>query len=299
MYQTSYRMQSATLHAPQRAPANYTRFRVQPISGSIGAFVHDADLKDCDDTTFTELCNALHDHLVIFARDQQLTPEEQITLARRFGPPIPWPYADKMPGYPEITEIRSEPTDTFNFGGSWHQDSLNLERPPKITMAYAIDVPTIGGDTSYANQYLAWESLDNDMKERLDNMKAVNSASKSYSGGVAHKDQLSTPLTFTQDQENEVEHPIAQVHPVTGRKALYVNSAFTARFSGMSEDESLPLLHELWERAITPEFTCRFSWEQGTLAIWDNRCCMHYAHNDYAGERRLLRRIAIEGDRPV
>jgi len=301
-YQQTYRMQPATAHPPQQSPARYTRLSVHPVSGALGAEVTGAELGDCDAATFAELERALTDHLALFVRDQALDPEQQIALARRFGPPMPWPYAKPLPGYPEITELRSEPEDQYNFGGSWHQDSLNFERPPKITMLYGVECPEVGGDTSFSNQYLAWDTLAEDLKEKLTGLKAVNSAAKSYSGQVGTdevKDHTATPLTFTPDQEQEMEHPVAQTHPVTGRKALYVNNAFTARFSGMSEEESLPLLHQLWEHAITPEFTCRFRWQKGTLAIWDNRCTMHYAHNDYAGCRRVMRRIPIEGDRPV
>ena len=301
-YQQTYRMQSATVHPPQQAPGRYDHMTVSPVSGALGAEIGGADLKDCDAATFAELERALTDHLVVFVRDQVLAPEDQIALARRLGEPMVWPYADPMPGYPEITELRSEPEDEYNFGGSWHQDSLNFERPPKFTMLYCVECPEVGGDTSFANQYLAWDSLGDDLKTKLEDRKAVNSAAKSYSGFAGTdevKDHTTTPLTFTLDQEQEVEHPVAQTHPVTGRKALFVNDAFTARFADMSEDESLPLLRQLWERAVTPEFTCRFRWRPGSLAIWDNRCTMHYAHNDYAGCRRVMRRIPIEGERPV
>jgi taurine dioxygenase len=302
MYQQTYRLQPATAHAPQQSPARYTRMSVHPASGALGAEVTGVDLQTCDEATFAELERALTDHLALFVRDQALDPERQIALARRFGPPMHWPYAKPMPGYPEITELRQEPEDRYNFGGSWHQDSLNFERPPKITMLYGVECPEVGGDTSFANQYLAWDSLSEELKEKLKGLKAVNSAAKSYAGHAgseAVKDHTATPLTFTPDEDQEVEHPVAQTHPVTGRKALYVNNAFTARFSGMTETESLPLLRQLWEHAITPEFTCRFRWRPGTLAIWDNRCTMHYAHNDYAGCRRMMRRIPIEGARPV
>jgi len=169
-------------------------------------------------------------------------------------------------------------------------------------MLYGVECPEVGGDTSFANQYLAWDSLSEELKEKLKGLKAVNSAAKSYAGHAgseAVKDHTATPLTFTPEEDQEVEHPVAQTHPVTGRKALYVNNAFTARFSGMSEEESLPLLHQLWEHAITPEFTCRFRWRKNSVAFWDNRCALHYALNDYHGQRREMHRVAILGDRPA
>jgi len=301
-YQQTYRMQPATAHPPQQAPGRYAHMSVHPVSGALGAEVTGADLKDCDAATFAELERALTDHLVLFVRDQALAPDDQIALARRFGPPLRWPYAAPLPGYPEITELPSEPGDRYNFGGSWHQDSLNFERPPKITMLYCVECPAVGGDTSFANQYLAWDSLPEALREKLAAMTAVNSAAKSYAGHAGSgevKAQTATPLTFEAAEEQEAEHPVARTHPVTGRTALFVNSAFTARFAGLSEADSLPLLRELWAHAVTPEFTCRLRWRPGTLALWDNRCTLHYAHNDYAGCRRVMRRIAIEGERPV
>ena len=302
MYQQTFQLQATTAHPPQQAPGSYERLTVAPISGALGADVTDVDLRSLDNITFGEVERALTDHLVLFVRDQDFAPDDLKAFGRRFGPLMRWPYADNLPGHPEITELRSEPDDKFNFGGSWHQDSLNYERPPKITMLYAVECPPVGGDTSYSNQYLAWAALPDDLRARLGQMKAVNSAAKSYgghSGSDDVRDHSATPLTFQADQDNETEHPVAQTHPVTGRQALYVNDAFTARFAGETEDESLPLLRELWRHAITPEFTCRFRWRPGTVALWDNRCCMHYAHNDYTGYRRVMHRIVIEGDRPV
>ena len=155
----------------------------------------------------------------------------------------------------------------------------------------------------YPESWNTWDSLAEDLKEKLVGLKAVNSAAKSYSGFAGTdevKDHTATPLTFQMEQEQEVEHPVALTHPATGRRALFVNNAFTARFSGMSEDESLPLLTQLWEHAITPEFTCRFRWRPGTLAIWDNRCTMHYAEYDYApDDHRRMHRTTAAGERPA
>ena len=302
MYQTTYTIQRATVHPPQQAPGSYERIAVAPSSGALGAEITGVDVRRLDDVGFGEIERAFTDHLVLFIRDQDLDPDQLKTFARRFGPLIRWPYAKPMAGHPEITELRSEPDDVFNFGGSWHQDSMNYERPPKITMLYCVECPPVGGDTSYSNQYLAWEALSDELKANLVDRKAVNSAAKSYggySGSDDFKAQTTTALVFDMAQEHEAEHPVAQTHPVTGRKALYVNDAFTARFADETEEDSLPLLRELWRHAITPEFTCRFRWQPGTLALWDNRCAMHYAHNDYPGFRRVMRRIVIEGDRPV
>ena len=182
----------------------------------------------------------------------------------RLGTPLPWPYARKMEGFPEITELIQEPDDKYAFGGSWHSDSCNFERPPKYTMAYAVACPPVGGDTAFSNQYLAWETLDEALRTELASVRCVNSSALGY--GTASIDRevtgnTATPILYSEGQFNEVLHPICRTHPVTGRKALYTNDSFTARFEGRSQQESLPLLRRLWRHSITPEFTCRLSWK--------------------------------------
>ncbi|MDE0417261.1 MAG: TauD/TfdA family dioxygenase [bacterium] len=300
-YVATFSYQAAVSHAPQFSPGTYRHFSVTPATGAIGAVIEGIDLANASDEAIGELERALTDHIALMIRDQDLEPADQVNLARRLGTPLPWPYAQKMEGFPEITELIQEPGDKYAFGGTWHSDSCNFERPPKYTMAYAVACPPVGGDTAFSNQYLAWETLDEALKTELASVRCINSSALGY--GTASIDQevtdnTATPIVYSAGQFNEVLHPVCRTHPVTGRKALYTNDSFTARFEGRSQQESLPLLRRLWRHSIIPEFTCRLSWKPKSLAIWDNRCCLHYAHSDYPGHRRHLRRIVIEGERP-
>ena len=304
-YQMTYKMPEATLHEPQRHPRPYTRVTVRPLSGAIGAQISNVDLGKLDDTAFAEIHQALLDHQVLSFPDQQLTPETQLAFAERFGPLMHYPFANEMPEHPFLTEIRSEPADRFNFGGGWHSDSMNFERPPKITMLYCRVCPEVGGDTSFANLYLAWDSLSDGLKRLLKDMRAMAATSMSYGsstdvGAEDFKQRVSTPTKMRPEQEDEeFAHPVARTHPETNRTALYVSSAYSARFARMTQAESLPLLKHLWDHAIQPEFTCRVAWRSDTLTLWDNRCCLHYAHNDYSGALRSMWRALVAGDRPT
>ncbi len=299
----AYDMQPALCHSPQLAPADYDRFRLQPLSGALGAEIVDLDLAAIDDMTVGEIERALADHLVLVFRDLDLAPGDQIAFARRLGPVKPWPYARPMAGYPELTELVSGPGDIHNFGGGWHTDSSTFSRPPAYTLLYCLEAPLTGGDTSFANQYLAWETLSNDLKAQLVEMRLVHATSKGFgdharstgSGAVT-----TTPVVVPPEHEGlESLHPVARTHPVTGRKALYVNAGFAQRFDGMSVAESQPLMDALAAHGGIPEFTCRVRWRPGTLVVWDNRCCLHYALNDYRGQRRVMRRAVVEGEVPT
>jgi taurine dioxygenase len=199
-------------------------------------------------------------------------------------------------GFPEIIAVTKLPHETVNFGGIWHSDTVYLERPPMGTMLIAREVPPYGGDTLYANMYAAFESLSPALRALLEGLTAVNSS--------ALADVSKTREDRIRDGGQEVEkeyvaeHPVVRTHPETGRKALYVNVAHTARFRGMTDDESRPLLRYLFEHAVRPEFTCRFRWEVGSLALWDNRCAMHNPVNDYHGHTRRMHRITLAGDVP-
>jgi len=301
-YITTFTYQSAVSHPPQFAPRDFRHFSVEPVTGAMGAVVTGIDLRTASDEALAELEQAIVDHLALMIRDQDLEPAEQIAFARRLGKPMPWPYAKKMEGYPEITELIQEPQDKYAFGGTWHSDSCNYEQPPKYTMLYCVECPPVGGDTGFANQYLAWETLDPDLKAELENVRAVNSAELGYGTGSASdeiQNNTTTTTTYSPEQFNEALHPVARTHPVTGRKALYVNDSFTASFEGKTQEESLPVLRKLWAHSIALEFCARLRYKPGSLAIWDNRACMHYAHSDYPGHRRHMRRIVVEGERPV
>jgi taurine dioxygenase len=160
----------------------------------------------------------------------------------------------------------------------------------------AREVPPYGGDTMFANMYAAYEALSSGLREMLDDMRAVNTSALA-DVSKTREDRI-RDSGYEDDKEYVAEHPVVRTHPETGRKALYVNSAHTARFAGMTEDESRPLLQFLFQHAVRPEFTCRFQWRVGSLALWDNRCAMHNPVNDYHGHTRRMHRITLAGDVP-
>ena len=281
----------------------YESIAVQPISGALGAEVSGVDLaQDLPDVAIGEIRRALLDHQVIFFHEQNLTPEQHLAFGRRFGELQVHDFVEAMTGYPEILEVRKEPEETRNFGGGWHTDVSYLERPSLGSVLYALEVPDFGGDTMFASQTLAYEALSPGMQRLLDGMIAVHSARRPYGPSSARAQAYgpsSMQFKFGEAAHAEIEHPVVRTHVETGRKALYVNRTFTLRFKDMTAEESAPLLEYLWQHAVRPEFTCRFRWRSGSIAFWDNRCVQHNAINDYDGQRRVMHRVTIEGERPV
>jgi taurine dioxygenase len=196
---------------------------------------------------------------------------------------------------PEIVMVRREPGDTGYVGEDWHADTTMWPEPPMGAILYGIDVPPYGGDTMFANQYMAYEALSDGLKATLDGLIGVSSSTKAEVSKT-REDRLKAAGKETKPLT--AEHPIVRTHPETGRKALYTSSAHTSHIKGWTERESLALLEFLWEHQVRPEFTCRFRWETGSLAFWDNRCAMHNAINDYHGHRRVMHRITLAGDKP-
>jgi len=283
----------------------YQTITARPISGALGAIIEDVDLsRDLDNATASDLHQALLDHCVIFFRDQHMTPDQHLALGRRFGTLNVHEFVEAMPGHPEILVVAKCEGDTRNFGGGWHSDVTYLDEPALGSILYAKEVPDYGGDTMFANQYLAYEALSPGMRQLLDGLIAVHSARHIYGvaadNDYARLDGLSAmKLLRSETAHRETEHPVVRTHPETGRKCLYVNRNFTIRFKDMTVEESRPLLQFLYEHATRPEFTCRFRWEANSIAFWDNRCVQHYALNDYHGQRRVMHRVTVNGDRPV
>ena len=272
---------------------------VTPVAGAIGAELSGIDLNDrLDDDLVGNIRQALLDHLVIFFRDQNLTPARFREFARLFGEPVEYPFVAGMPDYPEIIEVKKLEHERNNFGGIWHSDTVYLDEPPMGSMLLAREVPPYGGDTLFANQYMAYEALSERFRVMLDGLVAVHSSAKA-DVSKTREDRIRTSGTEEAGKEYLSEHPAVRTHPETGRKALYVNVAHTARFKGMTEAESKPILDYLFQHQIRPEFTCRFVWREGSLAFWDNRCAQHNPVNDYHGHRRIMHRITLKGDRPV
>ncbi len=279
---------------------------IRPVSGSLGAEIHGIDLaRPLDSETFGGIAQAFLDHQVLFFRDQALTPDQQVAFAARFGPIGRYPLAEPIPEHPDIVAVVKEPGQTTNFGGVWHSDTAYLAAPSLGSLLYAKEVPAQGGDTLFANMYLAFESLSPGLQRLLGGLTAINSAGKNKetlrSDHLAGGAMPGGGMTATDVDAGGIEaaHPVVRRHPVTGRKALYVNRAHTLRFSEMTEAESAGLLGFLFEHAAREDFTCRFRWQEGSLALWDNRCTQHYPLNDYHGQRRVMHRVTIEGDRPV
>lgn len=288
------------------APRNtqYRYLEAHKIAGSLGAEIEGVDLsQDLPEPVLAEVRAALLDNLVIFFRNQTLTPETQLRFARRWGDIHLHPFMQGMDDYPEVLEIIKTPTDKKNFGGSWHTDQMFSPQPAMGTILYAKQVPSAGGDTMFTNQYLAYESLSEGMRrivEQLhtvcvgDNFKQHGGMSRAqrYAGQMAHmkvKDPGNVQTTSV--------HPLVRTHPETGRKVLYVGG-HVQRFDGMTDEESEPLIQFLKQHSTRPEFTCRFRWETGSLAFWDNRCTQHFAVNDYPAETRIMHRITVCGDTP-
>ncbi len=276
---------------------SYLQIKVAPLAGALGAEITGVDLAtDLAESTVAEIRRAWLDHLVVFFPDQFLEPQEFIAFSRRIGEPVEYPFVRGIDGFPEIIAVAKLPHETVNFGGIWHSDTVYLERPPMGTMLLAREVPPFGGDTMFSNMYAAYEALSPGMQRLLDGLRAVNSSaladvSKTREDRIRDSGADANP-------EYLAEHPVVRVHPETGRKALYVNPAHTARFADMTEAESAPLLRYLFEHQIRPEFTCRYRWSVGSLALWDNRCAMHNPINDYHGYTRIMHRIGLAGDVP-
>jgi taurine dioxygenase len=271
---------------------------IRRIAGALGAEIHGIDLsKKINDEDLRAIRHAWLEHLVLFFHGQVLEPPAYMAFARRIGTPVEYPFVKGIPGFPEIIEVKKLEHETVNFGGVWHSDTAYLEIPPTASMLLAREVPPHGGDTLFANMYLAYEGLSGGLKKLLDPLKAVNSSANA-DVSKTREDRIRTDGKNDSLNEYMAEHPVVRTHPETGRKALYVNIAHTTRFKDMSEEESAPLLAYLFQHQIRPEFTCRFSWRVGSLALWDNRCTQHNPVNDYHGHRRLMHRITLAGDRP-
>ncbi|MCG8546799.1 MAG: TauD/TfdA family dioxygenase [Alphaproteobacteria bacterium] len=282
--------------------ASYETIEVRPVAGALGAEIHGVDLSQpLGNQTWNEIHRAWLQHNVVFFRDQTLTPQQYLAFAKRWGGIHLHPYMKGLEDIPEIFEIIKKEDDTQNFGGRWHTDQMFCPEPAKATMLYALEVPTAGGDTMFSNLYRAYDSLSDGMKAMLADMKTFNVGDRKY-GGLSRAERYAKGGSMAgkvapPKEDINSEHPLIRTHPETGRKALYIGS-HTERFAGMTKEESQPLMDYLMEQAHRPEVTCRFRWEVGSLAIWDNRCCQHNAVNDYHGQRRRMHRITIKGDRP-
>jgi len=274
----------------------YRLIEVRPIAGTLGAEIAGVTLSgDLPPAVITEIRQAFLDHLVVFFREQRLTPQVQLAFARRFGEPMEYPQLKGLPECPMITPVVKLEHERHNFGGVWHSDTTYLERPPMASMLYAVEIPPYGGDTLFANQYLAFEALSSGLQQMLATLRGVNTSTKA---DVTRSREDRLRAAGVESKALTASHPVVRTHPETGRRALYINAGHTAHFEGWTEAESRPLLEYLFAHQVKPEFTCRFRWEPGSIAFWDNRCAQHNPVNDYHGYKRVMHRVTLAGDIP-
>ena len=269
---------------------------INPTSGSMGVEIHNVDLSnELSDSLFSEIRETFIEHGLIFFRDQELTPDDHLRFAKRWGEININRFFAKVEGYDQIAEVKKDPDQKINIGGAWHTDHSYDQIPAMGSILLAKETPKVGGDTLFANMYKAYETLSNGMKKTLETMRACHSSRHVFGAHTGYAEasnqRISNPELATQD----AIHPVIITHPESKRKALYVNPEFTVNFEGWTVEESKPLLDYLAEHTTQQENTTRFQWKPGSIAFWDNRCTWHFALNDYPGETRLMHRITVEG----
>ena len=280
-----------------------TSLTIEPLAGALGASVKGLDLTKVTTSDELEgLRRVLADHLVVFLPEQDLSLDDLERVTDLLGGRDVTPFVDPLEDRPYVIRVIKEPTDVLNFANAWHSDLSYLPEPPAYTLLHAWDVPDYGGDTVWSNQYLAYEALSGGLRKTLDGLRCVHSAGMAYgTGGLLDqfKDFSSMAIAPSEEAYAEHVHPAVIVHPVTGRRALYVNPVYTTRFEGWTKEESHALLGYVHKLSINENFTCRLRWSVKTLAIWDNRCTMHNALNDYSGVRREMYRTSVKGSAPA
>lgn len=274
--------------------------KIKTLSG-VGAEITGVDLRHLTDDEFDAIRAAYADQGVVFFRDQDLSEDDHIAFAQRWGDINVNRFFAAHPDYPEIALVAKEPDQKDNIGGGWHTDHSYDAEPAMGSVLVARVLPDSGGDTRFASMYSAYETLDDETKAEIDGLRAVHSAKHIFGKGD------STYYNTTDagggrignagaaDALTDVTHPIVITHPLSGKKALYVNPAFTVGIEGMESEAAGGLLSRLYAHAMNPDHACRFQWRPGSVAFWDNRSTWHWAMNDYQGQRRIMHRITIEG----
>jgi taurine dioxygenase len=270
---------------------------VMPVSGAVGAEVRGIDLsRPLPAPTVAALREALGQHGVLFFRDQPLSEAQHIAFAEQFGRININRFFKAAEGWPQIAEVRKEPEQTKNIGGGWHTDHSYDEVPALGSILYAREVPEAGGDTIFAGMYAAYDALSDGLKQTLLGLRAVHSSRHVFGAKAARGEEMKGRLGNADAATQDAVHPMVITHPISGKRALYVNRGFTTHIEGWTAEESRPLLEYLYQHGARPEFTCRFTWRPGSMAFWDNRATWHLAVNDYHGQRRLMHRITLEGE---
>ena len=273
--------------------------KIKRIAGALGAEIIGLDLTQSPSSDLTkEVREVFLKNSVIFLRNQRLTSKQFMNFATAMGEPIQYPFVKGFDDFPQIIEVKKLEHEKVNFGGVWHSDTTYLEKPPMGSMLLSKEIPPYGGDTLFACQYAAYESLSDTMQRLLEGLQGINSSAKA-DVSKTREDRIKSDGNESLPKSFSSSHPVVRTHPETGRKALFINIAHTTGIEGLTDKESDSLLSFLFEHQVKPEFTCRWAWEPDALAFWDNRCAQHNPINDYHGFRRVLHRITLQGDKPV
>ncbi len=274
-----------------------TAVALRPLSAHTGMEVVGIDLcEPVSEAAYRDMRHALCDTGVICFRGQELTCAQHLAFARLFGDVPPAEFLKTPDGFPEIGIIGKEPGQTRNVGGNWHSDHSFDGHAPLGAVLYAQELPERGGDTMFANMGSAFDSLSDGLKETLRGLRAVHGKAQSWHADTRPDRAVDAAELARHDaefKERACVHPVVRRHPETGREILFINPTYTSRFEGWTYEESRPLLDYLFRHATSPENTCRFHWEKGSIAFWDNRSALHYALNDYHGQRRIMHRATI------
>ena len=274
--------------------------KVKLCSGALGAEIEGMDLRTINSDNFKTVNDLLLEHKVIFFREQNMSPEDQIKLAKLFGPVEEHAYVKGLEGYPEITRLIKDADEKNQWGEGWHSDVSYNESPIKAVILKSVKIPPVGGDTVFSNMELAWETLDKELKKIVENRKAEHF---SLGAGIFVDSYKHFESNGNDVREYSNHHPIVRTHPETGKKILFVNWMYTKKIKGLEENESNEVLSKIFEHQSRLDLTCRYSWTENNIAIWDNRCVIHYAIADFfpgrgLGYERVMDRIAVVGDRP-
>lgn len=275
------------------AAAPYSAITVEKVTPIIGAEISGVDLGNPTEAQMEEIKRAFAENLVIFFRDQHMTPEQHLAFGERFGTLHIHPAAPTEGGHAGLMIIKADRDSPRANGEGWHSDVSCDEEPPMGSILYIKQCPPVGGDTLFANMYAAYDALSERMKAYLDGLTAVHDGEENYRGTYANfgvKDRPAYPRAV---------HPVVRTHPVTGKKALFVNKGFTKRILDIPLDESTGVLAYLFEHMANPLFQVRFRWRENSVAFWDNRCAQHRAMWDYWPATRYGNRVTVKGERPV
>ena len=272
---------------------------VKLLSGALGAEITGIDLKDSTDKNWKVINNLMLEHKALFFRDQDITSEQQINLAKKFGPLEKHAYVKGLENHPEIIRIIKGPQEKHQWGETWHTDVSYNPKPTKVIILRSRKIPPVGGDTMFSNMEIAYETLDENIKKRIEGKRAIHSSL----GAAAFVDKYEEMEGNGNLDEYSNEHPMVRTHPETNKKILYVNSMYTKKIIDMDKNESDEILQKIFQHQERLDFTCRFKWTENAVAIWDNRSTQHQGLTDFfpgrgLGHERIMDRIAIEGDNP-